>query len=142
MAPPSREKKVRGSARVVFIAYLDTITTELALGHTAQAIYDRHRPKLEQAISYPQFSRYVRQLRTNGIVQPPLGRPLTSSSHLPVPAQLSVAAPDLRPQPTSRGSTDARHQPAAKPTFRHHGITKEGEPEQLLGPGFLPKRSS
>src|SRR5271166_4478643 len=79
MAQPSREKPVRGTARVAFIAHLDTITAELAQGYTALAVYQRHQAKLGGSISYQQFARYVRQLREDGVVKSPLGRPPLSS---------------------------------------------------------------
>lgn len=146
MAQPSREKPVRGTARVAFIAHLDSITAELGLGHTALAVYQRHQAKLGGSISYQQFARYVRQLREDGVVKSPLGRPALSSPRpaaraTPAPAPLPPA-PKPQPAPATppEGPANARHEPAARPTFKHHGVTQEGEPEQLLGPGFLPKR--
>ena len=52
MAKPSRQKKVRGSARIAFIAHLDSIASELRQGHTAQVVYEHHQTKLAGSISY------------------------------------------------------------------------------------------
>ena len=43
MAEPSPEKKPRGTARVAFIAHLNTITAALAQGHTALAVFSATR---------------------------------------------------------------------------------------------------
>jgi hypothetical protein len=142
MAQPPREKRARGTARVAFIAHLDTIVAALEQGYTARAIYQRHQTKLGNAISYPQFVRYVRQVREDGTAAPPLGRPaLASAPTAPVKSlpTAPVATPTPPPAPVN-GSTHARHEPAPQRTFHHHGIVQEGEPEQLFGPGFLPKR--
>ncbi|MGI4943957.1 MAG: TraK family protein, partial [Janthinobacterium lividum] len=101
MATPSGERKVRGTARVAFIAHLDTITAELGQGHTAQAIYERHQAKLGNSISYQQFARYVRQLREDGMVQSPLSRsaprPLSPAKPPPPPP-----APEPKPQTSAQ----------------------------------------
>jgi hypothetical protein len=49
MTEPPREKKARGTARVAFIAHLDTIVAALEQGYTARAIYQRHQTKLGNA---------------------------------------------------------------------------------------------
>src|SRR5271166_5411381 len=122
MAQPSREKPVRGTARVAFIAHLDTITAELAQGHTALAVYQRHQAKLGGAISYQQFARYVRQLREDGVVKSPLGRPASppprSAPRATSPPSPLPPAPKPQPAPVTppEGSANARHEPA-RPTF-------------------------
>jgi len=142
MTEPPREKKARGTARVAFIAHLDTIVAALERGYTALAIYQDHQTKLGNAISYPQFVRYVRQLREDGTVAPPLGRPaLAPASTAPAKPQPVAPVAALTPPPAPvEGSNHARHEPASQRSFHHHGIVQEGEPEQLFGPGFLPKR--
>jgi hypothetical protein len=58
-----RDYPMRGLARVAFRAMQPTIEKELIEGWTAKAIYERHADKLT-AISYPQFTRYCRRLKT------------------------------------------------------------------------------
>lgn len=163
MAEPGQARKVRGTARVAFIAQLDAITAELKQGYTAQAIYDRHAAKLGGVISYPQFARYVRQLREQGVV-PPLWGPSSPAQHPPAPA---AAAPSPIPEPAptpARSRTfdydpvvrpedeerligpgaslrDAPGQPTPARTFRHSPVPAEGELERLLGPSFIKPRS-
>lgn len=139
---PEPEKKVRGLARVAFIANLAAIKTELAEGWTAKSIFDRHADKLAGKVSYPQFVRYVRQLREVeatspfGRASPPaLARPMSSPVQLPKLSDVTAFN-----TPAAGASANARHEPAGRPTFQHDGRTKEGEPEQLFGPGFLPGR--
>lgn len=118
MAKPRGERTAPGTARVAFIAHLDTIKAELEQGYTAQAIYERHKARLATAISYPQFTRYVRQLRDDGVT-PPVGRrsgPMTPVTPAP-PAKEAGSAPTL----PVKGSADARHQPAHPRTFVYDG---------------------
>ncbi len=140
MAKPSGERKVRGTARVAFIAHLDTITAELGQGHTAQAIYERHQAKLGNSISYQQFARYVRQLREDGVVQSPLSRPAPRPSS---PAKSSPAI-EPKPQTTAELTTEgppshARHEPRAR-TFTFDGNPKQDDKSRLIGgPSRNPK---
>lgn len=148
MATPSRDRTVRGTARVAFIAHLATISTELEQGHTAQAIYQRHHGKLGGSISYQQFARYVRQLRDNGLVQPPLGRPAPPMSAQPAPAQPRALPPhtlEPKPQPASPPASPpgpqpapeapplhARHQPPPR-TFAFDPNPKQDDKSRLIG---------
>ncbi len=121
------ESKLRGHARVTFRAHIALVRTELDQGHTAKAIYDRHKTKLG-SMSYRQFLRHI-------------GREITGTSRpSPVPqaADIPDPPPPPKPVPATRNPSHARHEPDARPTFVHDGRTKEGEPEKLFGPGFLP----
>lgn len=143
MATPSGERKVRGTARVAFIAHLDTITAELGQGHTAQAIYERHQVKLGNSISYQQFARYVRQLREDGMVQSPLSRsaPRPLSPAKPPPPPLP---PEPKPQTSAQLTPEgppphARHEPRAR-TFTFDGNPKQDDKSRLIGgPSRTPK---
>ncbi len=125
MAKPTRERTAPGTARVAFIAHLDTIKAELEQGYTAQAIYKRHEAKLAGSISYPQFTRYARQLREDGVA-PPVGRAARPASRA-----LPVALP--APPPPEKGSSDARHEPAAPRTFTYDGNPSAADDELIFG---------
>ena len=122
-----KESKLRGHARVTFRAHIALVRTELDQGYTAKAIFDRHNTKLG-SMSYRQFLRHI-------------GREITgTSSAPPVPQAAPIPVPALpsKPTPATGNPSHARHEPTARPTFVHDGRTKEGEPEKLFGPGFLP----
>ncbi len=121
------ECKLRGHARVTFRAHIALVRTELDQGHTAKAIFDRHKTKLG-SMSYRQFLRHIE-------------REITGTSSAPVVQQAApvpVPPPPPNPIPATENPSHARHEPDARPTFVHDGRTKEGEPEKLFGPGFLP----
>lgn len=112
--------KVRGLGRVAFIANLAAIKSELAEGWTAKSIYDRHADKLAGKISYPQFVRYVRTLRT----PPPYANP-------PGPAaavQAAIASP--APLPPTGNPVHARHEPPR--TFEHDGNPRQDDEDRLI----------
>ena len=132
MAEPSPEKKPRGTARVAFIAHLNTITAALAQGHTALAVYQRHQAKLGSAISYPQFVRYVRHLREDGVVAPPFGRSA-------VVAKGPTASPKPLPAPVE-GSANTRHEPARPRTFVYDGNPRQDDKARLIGPSTHPPK--
>ena len=109
--------------------------SELELGYTAVAIYERNQIKLGGSISYPQFARYVRQLLDNGVVRPPLGRstevPATVS---PPPKPPRIAPPISQPQPAAAERLeDARHHPVRNRGFNHDAIERPGDRKRLLG---------
>ncbi len=140
MAQPSRQKKVRGSARVAFIAHLDTIASELRQGHTAQAVYERHQTKLASSISYQQFARYVRQLREDGLVKMPVGQASPSSPRAAAQSVSTPAASPTAPDPQltssapSKGSAHARHEPATRRTFEYSPHVTAEEKARIIGP--------
>jgi hypothetical protein len=126
-------KRMKGMGRVAFIAARDEIAAELAAGWPVKAIYQRRAAQL--GIGYPQFTRYVAKL-----IRPP-GKMLVSEPPSVPPAPSAAPNNHQRFSATNEGSKpDAGHEPAARPTFSHHGIVQEGEVERLLGPGYLPKR--
>jgi Family of unknown function (DUF5338) len=135
MASPLGVRKARGTARVVFIALMDTIVAELERGHTAIAIYTRHQRKLGNSISYQQFSRYVRQLREDGAVKPPLGRPSAPSTSLASslkPKPIAPAVFKTQPEAAERPQ-DARHDPVHHRGFNHDATERPGDRKRLLG---------
>jgi hypothetical protein len=146
MVKPSREKKARGTARVAFIAHLNTITAALEQGYTALAIYQRHQAKLGSAISYPQFARYVRHLREDGVVTPPLGLPAAGPSPTErvkgVPNQPPFPSPKPAPpvttaaksSPAAEEPTHARHEPRPR-TFVYDGNPRQDDKARLIGTG-------
>ena len=127
------EKKVRGTARVAFIANLATIRTELAEGWTAKSIYDRHANKLAGKVSYPQFVRYVRQLRETEPALP-IGRASAPTPHqarpkLPPAPPLDVTTPST---PEAGSPADARPDPLRRRTFEHDGQPRQDDIERLI----------
>ncbi len=121
-----------GTGRTAFVALRDTIRAEIGQGLLLTTIFERHKAVL--GVSYSSFCRLVARYADDA--KPLKPRP-TVDSRVPSPAP----APPIRPAPHSmEGQTHARHEPAGRPDFKHHGIVQEGEPEQLFGPGFLPKR--
>lgn len=120
---------------MAFIANLATIKTELAEGWTAKSIYDRLADKLAGRVSYPQFVRYVRQLREDGTPSPlrggaSSGSPVTRLSPAlpPVPADVTV------PIPSAAGpSANARHEPTGPRRFDYDGTPRQDDSDRLIG---------
>lgn len=120
-----------GKGRTVFVSRLETIRSEIGEGLLLTTIYDRHKAAL--GIGYKGFCKLVARYADDA-------KPLRSR---PVPAVAQARSPALPVSPaplTPETRAHARHEPVARPDFKHHGIVQEGEPEQLFGPGFLPKR--
>ena len=133
MADQQSHKPSWGTGRVAFVALLDTIRSQIGQGLPLTTIYDRHKTAL--GISYSGFCKLVARYADDA-------KPLKRHPAAVVANTLSPApAPPVRPTPaTAEAQPHARHEPAPRPDFKHHGIVQEGEPEQLFGPGFLPKR--
>ena len=55
-------KRYKGEGRVSFLANLESIRNEVEAGWPLQAVYDRHKDRLN--IQYMQFHRYVRKFIT------------------------------------------------------------------------------
>ncbi len=82
-------------ARVAFLAALETVKADLLAGWSARAIYERHANRFAGKVSYPQFARYVRKLREEGIeppVAPSQGR-ATQPQRRAEPAKAPGSAP-------------------------------------------------
>jgi Family of unknown function (DUF5338) len=135
MAKMSGIRRIRGTARVAFVALMDIIVTELELGYTAVAIYERNQIKLRGSISYPQFARYVRQLRDDGVVKPPLGRSTEVPATLAPQLKPKPNAPPIsQPQPAAaERREDARHHPFRNRGFNHDAIERPDDRKRLLG---------
>jgi hypothetical protein len=132
MADQHSHKPSWGVGRVAFVALLDTIRSEIGQGLLLTTIYDRHKAAL--GISYSGFCKLVARYADDA--KPLKRRPVGIVANAPSPAPV----PPAHPIPaTAEARPHARHEPAARPDFKHHGIIQEGEPEQLFGPGFLPK---
>ncbi len=113
---------------MVFFARLEAIRSELSQGYPLTIIYDRHQAALQ--IGYRSFcklvSRYAADAKLTARHSPSANKvPPIAGPARPFAAELAV--PPARPT-------------AAGPTFEHHGIVQDGEPDLLFGPGFLPKR--
>lgn len=122
-----------GAGRVAFVALLDMIRSEIGRGLPLTTIYGRHKAAL--GISYSGFCKLVARYADDA--KPLKRRPVGVSTSVLSPTPV----PPARPIPTTaEAPRHARHEPAARTDFKHHGIVQEGEPEQLFGPGFLPKR--
>lgn len=125
-------KRMKGVGRVAFLAHRIEIAAELEAGWPIKAIYQRRADKL--GMSYQQFARYVDAfMRAEK-------RSATPETAAAAPKPAPAIPVNAAPAPTEGSVPHARHEPAARRTFQHHGVVQEGEPEQLLGPGFLPKR--
>ena len=139
MVEKSLTRTKRGIARVTFIAHLAVIRSELEQGWTAKAIYERHPDKLG-AMSYPQFARYVRQLKEGaglGAAIKAVYSPATGRFSDPPPAEPSQDGPATShsqegpdayagQQPASSGRRPAR-------TFRYDPQERPGDYERLFG---------
>ena len=115
------ERKLRGHARVTFRAHIALVRTELDQGHTAKAIFDRHKTKLG-SMSYRQFLRHI-------------GREIIGTSR-PSPAPQAAAIPDPSPLPKPIPATGnpphARHEPAKPRTFEHDGNPRQDDEDRLI----------
>jgi hypothetical protein len=135
-------RKSWGAGRVIFMARLDRIRSEIGEGYPLTAIFDRHRAVL--GIGYRSFCKLVNRYAGDARLIPRRSSDRTRTAvpaHPRKPAS-AVSAVELTPLLTPpKGPVDARHEPATRPTFKHSGVVQEGEPEQLLGPGFLKRRS-
>ena len=138
--------KPRGTGRVAFIGRLDTIRADIAKGEFLVTIYAKHQASL--GITYSAFRKLVQRYAEDAKPRKraPYGAdrsPAVAAAVAPCPAPVSAnrSAPPVESLPTQTESpARARHEPAGRPTFHHHGIVQEGEPERLFGPGFLPRR--
>ena len=122
MANPPRRRTTPGIARVAFIAHVAVIRSELEQGWSAKAIYQRHADKFT-AISYPQFVRYVRQLKSGTA-------PGEANKAVYAPASgrfVDPAAP--QPDPIAAGRSPAPREPAVQarpqPTAKESGTPRE-----------------
>ena len=134
MADQRTPKPSWGTGRVAFVSLLDTIRAELRQALPLTTIYDRHRGVL--GIGYSGFCKLAARYADDA--KPLRPRPTAPAATPPSPPPVLPASPAPS---TSDTFPHARHEPAAtRPDFKHHGIVQEGEPDQLFGPGFLPKR--
>jgi hypothetical protein len=126
-----RSPRSWGKGRTVFVARLETIRREIGEGLLLTTIYDRHKAAL--GIGYAGFCKLVARYADDA--KPLRPRLVPAVEKAPSPALPANPVP-----PTPEAQAHARHEPASRPDFKHHGIVQEGEPEQLFGAGFLPKR--
>ena len=135
-------RKPWGAGRVVFFARLDAIRSELSQGYPLTTIYDRHQVALQ--IGYRSFCKLVSRYAEDAKLSPcrGLSRATASSTADPVRPAGGVGPLLASPCPAGPGSHLAPAGPlsAVSPTFQHHGIVQEGEPELLFGGGYLPTR--
>lgn len=156
-------RKPRGDGRAAFVRSLPVIRREIASGEYLTVIYARHATVL--GITYSAFRKLVARHAQDAkpVARRPYGSgksgaapggsvpaPHLASAFIPAPIPTTApprpAATPTRPvadvPPRVHGGSDARHEPGFgdRPGFRHDPRTKEGEPEQLLGPGFLGDR--
>jgi len=122
---------MKGMGRVRFLASLPAIRQDLADGFPLKAIYRRHQARL--GMSYAQFTRYAAAaLRAELAAASPLHSAMRRR------AGSSPAAPPA--SPTTARIQDAGHPPSPPGGFHHDPVTRPGEAEDLLGPGFLKRR--
>jgi hypothetical protein len=120
-------RKSWGAGRVVFFARLEAIRSELSQGYPLTTIYDRHQAALQ--IGYRSFCKLVSRYGEDSKLSP---------RRSPSRTKVSPAADPVRPSVAAAGAQQARPS-VSTPTFKHHGVVQEGEPELLFGAGFLPK---
>jgi hypothetical protein len=136
MGETPRPRTIRGTARVTVIAHLAVIRTELEQGWTAKAIYDRHADKLA-VMSYPQFARYVRQLKDGS----GLGEAIKAVYSPAAGRFINPSAPESgrSGQPQEESHAHAGQQSAADAgggtprTFKHDPQERPGDYERLFG---------
>lgn len=145
---PGDSPKARGDGRAAFVRHLPAIRREIASGEYLTVIYARRAAAL--GITYSAFRKLVSRHAEDA--KPVRRRPYGSGKAPFAPPPVPVPAlPTAPPRPAATrsavadGGSDARHEPspatpAGRPGFRHDPRTKEGEPERLLGPGFLGDR--
>jgi hypothetical protein len=135
-------RKAWGSGRIAVLARLDTIRSELGQGLPLTVIYDRHKAVI--GVGYPSFCKLIERYAGDAKLTPRRSHPreqVPSQPPFPKPTPpVTAGVATSKSLPAAEERTDARHEPVPQRTFRHHGIVQEGEPEQLFGPGFLPKR--
>jgi hypothetical protein len=134
-------RKPWGSGRIAVLARLDTIRSELGQGLPMTVIYARHKAAV--AIGYPSFCKLIDRYAGDAKLIRRQASPRAGARDQPPCASLKPTPPSpatSKSSPAAGEPSHARYEPAARPTFRHHGIVQEGEPEQLFGPGYLPRR--
>jgi len=123
-APPP--KRMKGMARVTFIAHRAEIEAELDAGWPIKAIYQRRANKL--GMSYQQFARYVGSI-IRGDRHPGAPAPALESRPAAVaPQQSGKSKPpssDVKKEPSL-----ARHEPA---TFTFDGQPRADDEARLIG---------
>ena len=128
-SPP--EKRMKGVARVAFLAHRTEIQVELDAGWPIKAVYDRRAEKL--GMSYQQFHRYVTAIIRGG--QP-------AAPHIAPPARHRPATQPTRFAPPSasnhQGSANAG-QPSGRRKFKHDPSEKPDDFERLIGPDWDKK---
>lgn len=121
--------------RVAFIAHRAEIEAEINAGWPLKGSYEKRQDQL--GITYPQFVKYVHAI----IIGKGAAKraPVQKSPASDAPANEVLETPKETHQ--QQGSSNARHAPGTpRPTFNPNGVTKEGEPEALFGPGFIKPR--
>ncbi len=91
----------KGEGRVSFLANLESIRNEVEAGWPLQAVYDRHKDRLN--IQYMQFHRYVQKFIKGESPKKPVKNGM-SSSGLDIPAYKQKAS---APPSTKKNLNDA-----------------------------------
>jgi hypothetical protein len=138
-------RKPWGAGRVVFFAKLEAIKAELSQGYPLTTIYDRHQAALQ--IGYRSFCKLVSRYADDAKLSPrrsPSSTEVSSTgtAGLVRPSVAVIGPPPPHPSGSAENRPRALRESAATPTFQHHGVVQEGEPERLFGAGFLPKRGA
>jgi hypothetical protein len=111
-------KRMKGVARVAFLAHRAEIEAELEAGWPIKAVYEKRADKL--GMSYQQFHRYVTAIIRGQ--SPTRSEPPATPTPAPAPA---TTAPENKPDVG---------QPSARPrTFEFDGNPKPDDRERLLG---------
>ncbi len=134
MTDEKPKKKAWGSGRIVLIARLQTIKSEMRQGIPLTTIHARHQAAL--GIGYPSFCKLVTRYANDAKL-------VSTYPGFRDAGPRTKRAPALPPAPSplppaAKTPPYARYEPDTRPTFVHDGRTKEGEAEKLFGPGYLP----
>ena len=126
-----------GVGRIAFFARLDAITADLAAGWPMTAIFQRHKAVL--GISYSGFCKLVRRHANDawpGRRQP--AEPSSDASPA-APNRSDALAPPAPPPTATPQDGPPSHAAPEQPrgSFRYSPHPREGEIDQLFGPGFF-----
>ncbi len=130
MSGGAAPKRMKGTARVAFIAHRAAIEAELDAGWPIKAVYQRRADKL--GMSYQQFARYVGSIIREGR--------RSALPAIPAPQSKLATAPAGKPSPPSSDpvkESHARHEPT---TFTFDGSPRADDEARLIdGTARKPK---
>lgn len=140
MADTPERVRMKGTARVAFLAHRAEVEAELEAGWPIKAIYQKRVEAL--GMSYAQFARYVDSIIRGG-------RQSASAAATAAPAPGQQPAPAVPPQPydpnpspsdPTKVPDHARHEPSRSRTFTYDGNPSQDD-DALIRPAVPRPRS-